>query len=160
MKHVSTFFLKIAVFLLGIPILVMCIFLVPEIANTVEQLLPDYPYLKYVVFVLLYGSVIPYYFALYQAFKLLRNIDRNLAFSQLSVRALKQIKYNAVAIMVLHLLVFPLFFIFAELDDAPGVIFVGLFVPVGAMVIAVFAAVLQRLLQEAIAYKEENELTV
>ncbi|MFE5729167.1 DUF2975 domain-containing protein, partial [Heyndrickxia sporothermodurans] len=33
MKRVSTLFLKIAVILIGIPILALCIFLVPKIAN-------------------------------------------------------------------------------------------------------------------------------
>lgn len=58
------------------------------------------------------------------------------------------------------MLVWPLFYIFAEVDDAPGVIFVGLVVPFTSMVIAVFAAVLQKLLQEAINIKSENDLTV
>jgi Protein of unknown function (DUF2975) len=54
----------------------------------------------------------------------------------------------------------PLFYIFAEVDDAPGVIFVGLVVPFASMVISVFAAVLQKLLKEAIDIKSENDLTV
>ena len=58
------------------------------------------------------------------------------------------------------MLVLPLFYLFAEIDDAPGVIFIGLVVPFASMVIAVFAAVLQRLLQEAIDIKSENDLTV
>ncbi|WP_407066435.1 DUF2975 domain-containing protein [Geobacillus sp. TFV-3] len=49
---------------------------------------------------------------------------------------------------------------FAEKDDAPGVIFVGLLVPFASFVIAVFAAVLQKLLQQAIEIKQENELTI
>ena len=48
----------------------------------------------------------------------------------------------------------------AELDDAPGVVIVGMISIFAPMVIAVFAAVLQRLLQEAITIKSENDLTV
>jgi hypothetical protein len=47
----------------------------------------------------------------------------------------------------------PFFYIFAELDDAPGVILIGMLFIFASMVIAVFAAVLQRLLQEAHRYK-------
>ncbi|MBP2242049.1 hypothetical protein J2Z40_002622 [Cytobacillus eiseniae] len=160
MKQVSTLFLKIAVILIGIPILVMCIFLVPEIGNVAAEMLPSFSYVKYFVFFVFYVSTIPFYFALYQAFNLLRYIDRNHAFSQISVNALKKIKYCAITISSLHVLILPLFYVFAEIDDAPGLIFVGLVVPFASLVIAVFAAVLQKLLQEAIDIKSENDLTV
>lgn len=160
MEKVTTLFLKIAVILLGIPVLAQCIFLVPELANLAAKMLPEFAFIKYLVFTVLDASAIPFYFALYQAFKLLRYIDKNIAFSSLSVKALKKIKYCAITISILHVLVWPLFFIFAELDDAPGVIIVGLVVPFASMVIAVFTAVLQKLLQEAINIKSENDLTV
>lgn len=48
----------------------------------------------------------------------------------------------------------------AERDDAPGIIVIGLIIIFASMVIAVFAAVLQKLLKEAIAIKSENDLTV
>ncbi|WP_026582667.1 DUF2975 domain-containing protein [Bacillus sp. J33] len=160
MKKVTTLFLKIAVFLLGVPVLALCIFLVPEIGNITEKLLPEFAFIKYLVSIVFYASAVPFYFALYQAFKLLRYIDKNKAFSELSVKALKKIKYCAIIISSLHVLVLPLFYLFAEKDDAPGVIFIGLVVPFASMVIAVFAAVLQRLLQEAIDIKSENDLTV
>lgn len=160
MKRGTTLFLKIADILIGIPVLALCIFLVPEIGNVAAKLLPEFAYIKYLVSIVFYASAIPFYFALYQAFKLLRYIDKNKAFSELSVIALKKIKHCAVTISTLQVLVLPLFYLFAEKDDAPGVIFVGLVVPFASMVIAVFAAVLQRLLQEAIDIKSENDLTV
>ncbi|WP_186578663.1 DUF2975 domain-containing protein [Aquibacillus kalidii] len=160
MKKVTTLFLKIAVIFLGVPVLALCIFLVPELSEIAVELLPDFTQIKYLVSIIFYGSAIPFYFALYQAFKLLRYIDKNKAFSQSSVQALKKIKICAITISVLHVLVLPLFYLFAEIDDAPGVIFVGLIVPFASMVIAVFAAVLQKLLQEAIDIKSENDLTV
>ncbi|GHI00119.1 DUF2975 domain-containing protein [Neobacillus kokaensis] len=160
MKKVSTLFLKIAVILIGIPVLALCIFLVPELANVTVKLLPNFAYIKYLVYAVFYASAIPFYYALYQAFKLLRYIDKNEAFSEISVKALEKIKYCAITISILHVLTLPLFYLFAENDDAPGVIFVGLVVPFASMVIAVFAAVLQKLLQEAIDIKSENDLTV
>ncbi|MEH7332058.1 DUF2975 domain-containing protein [Neobacillus drentensis] len=160
MKQVTTLFLKIAVILIGIPILALCIFLVPEIGNVAAKLLPEFAFIKYLVYAVFYASAIPFYFALYQAFKLLRYIDKNIAFTDLSVIALKKIKHCAITISALHVLALPLFYLFAEKDDAPGVIFVGLVVPFASMVIAVFAAVLQKLLKEAIDIKSENDLTV
>ncbi|MEK3854197.1 MULTISPECIES: DUF2975 domain-containing protein [Bacillales] len=160
MEKVTTLFLKIAVILLGVPILVLCIVLVPELGNVAGELLPEFAFIKYLVYIVFYGSTIPFYFALYQAFRLLRYIDKNEAFSDLSVIALKKIKYCAIIIAGLHVVVLPVFYLFAEIDDAPGVIFVGMVVPFASMVIAVFAAVLQKLLQEAIEIKSENDLTV
>ncbi|MFJ5791574.1 DUF2975 domain-containing protein [Lysinibacillus sp. NPDC093197] len=160
MKIATTLFLKIAVILMAIPVLVLCIFLVPELGELAAKLLPSFSAIKYIVSIIFYASSIPFYFALYQAFQLLRNIDQNKAFSELSVKSLKKIKYCAITISSLHVLALPLFYLFAEMDDAPGVIFVGLLVPFASMVIAVFAAVLQKLLQEAIDIKSENDLVV
>lgn len=160
MKSGSTLFLKIAVIFMGLPILALCIFLVPEIANFAAELYPDIAYLKYLVFIDLYAAAIPFYFALYQAFKLLSYIDKNKAFSELSVRALKNIKYCAIAISTIFAVGMPLFYLVAERDDAPGIILIGMVIIFASIVIAVFAAVLQRLLQEAINIKSENDLTV
>lgn len=160
MKQGSTFFLKTVVILIGIPVLAMCIFLVPKIGNFAAELYPDIAFIKYLFFINLYATAIPFYYALYQAFKLLSYIDKNNAFSELSVSALKNIKYCAMTISVLYVLGMPLFYLIAERDDAPGFIIIGMIMILASMVIAVFAAVLQRLLQDAIDIKSENDLTV
>lgn len=160
MERGSTLFLKIAIVLIGIPVLALCIFFVPWIANYTAELYPDHTYLKYLVFIDLYATAIPFYLALYQAFKLLGYIDRNQAFSELSVRVLKNIKYCAITISSLYVVGMPLFYLIAEKDDAPGVIVIGMVMVFASMVIAVFAAVLQKLLKEAIDIKSENDLTV
>ena len=107
----------------------------------------------------MYGAAVPFYFALYQAFNLLRYIDENTAFSELSVKALKNIKFCAITISGLYVLGLPLFrFIAKEVD--PPIVLMGLIIIFASLVIAVFAAILQRLLQEAINIKSENDLTV
>ncbi|SDN90202.1 DUF2975 domain-containing protein [Alkalicoccus daliensis] len=163
MKQGSTIFLKIALFLIGAPVLALCIFLLPQIAAEAAAQAEEGAALAYAVFGILtamYGSAIPFYFALYQAFKLLNYIDRNEAFSQISVTALKKIKYCAFLICGLYLAAMPFIYIIAEWDDAPGLILLGMVIPGASLVIAVFAAVLQRLLREAINIKSENDLTV
>lgn len=160
MERGTTLFLKAAVIVIGLPILALCIFAVPEIANYLVEMYPDHSYLKYLVYIVFYGAAIPFYVALYQAFKLLNYIDKNNAFSELSVRVLKNIKYCAIIISCIFVLGLPIFYLFAERDDAPGVIVIGMVLVFASMVIAVFAAVLQRLLKEAIDIKSENDLTV
>ena len=68
-------------------------------------------------------------------------IDKNKAFSGLSVRALKNIKYCAVTISIFYAAGMPVFYLMAEIDDAPGIIVIGLVIIFASMVIAVFAAV-------------------
>jgi hypothetical protein len=156
----ETLFLKLAVVLIGLPVLAMCIFVVPGIGNFAAALYPDMAYLKYFVFIDLYAAAIPFYLALYQAFKLLTYIDKNNAFSELSVKALKHIKNCAIAISIIYVAGMPLLYLMAERDDAPGIIVIGMVIVFASMVIAVFAAVLQKLLKDAIDIKSENDLTV
>ncbi|MFC5703272.1 DUF2975 domain-containing protein [Cohnella faecalis] len=160
MERGTTLFLKVSIFLIGIPIFALCLFLVPEIGNYAVELYPDAAYLKYLVFIDFYAAAIPFYFALYQAFKLLSYIDKNKAFSELSVRALKDIKYCAITVSTFYALGLPLFYLIAEAEDAPGIIVIGLVIIFTSIVIAVFAAVLQKLLKNAIDIKSENDLTV
>ena len=163
MKRSSTLFLKVAVIFIGIPVLAACLFLLPQIANEANEAADrgsDLAFVVYGLLMVMYVSAVPFYFALYQSFNLLSYIDKNQAFSQISVTALKKIKTCAIIMSGLYVVALPFVYIMAEVDDAPGLIIVGM-VPIFApMVIAVFAAVLQRLLQEAINIKSENDLTV
>ncbi|MCM3389903.1 DUF2975 domain-containing protein [Ureibacillus chungkukjangi] len=163
MKKGSTLFLKIAVIFIGLPVLAMALFLLPQIAgeaNEAAQRGSDVAYVVYGILLVMYISVVPFYFALYQSFNLLSYIDKNQAFSDFSVQALKKIKICAIIISGLYVLAVPLVFILAEIDDAPGLGIIALLFVFAPLVIAVFAAVLQRLLQEAINIKSENDLTV
>lgn len=158
MKHGSTLFLKIAVFLIGTPVFILCIVgLVSLVQNPVN---PEYAYILYPIVTGMFLTTIPFYFALYQAFKLLGYIDKNEAFSQFSVEALKKIKFCAITISGVYVLIMPFMFLLADKDDAPGVVVMGAVPIFASIVIAVFAAVLQRLLQVAIDIKSENDLTV
>ncbi|MGD6777995.1 MULTISPECIES: DUF2975 domain-containing protein [Bacillaceae] len=158
MKHGSTLFLKIAVFLIGTPVFILSIIgLVSLVKNPAN---PEYAYILYPIVTGMFLTTIPFYFALYQALKLLGYIDKNEAFSQFSVDALKKIKLCAITISGVYVVLMPFIFLLADKDDAPGAIIMGAVPIFASIVIAVFAAVLQRLLQVAIDIKSENDLTV
>jgi len=155
-KQSSTLFLKTVVWLIGLTVLAVCIFGLPYLIST--EFTGDFDY--GFVFLGLYVPAVPFFFALYQALKLLDNIDKNKAFSKKSVKALSNIKYCAFIISGLFAAGMPYVFYLADRDDAPGVAAVG-FVIVGAsFVIGTFAAVLQKLIQNAMDIKSENDLTV
>lgn len=158
MKRGSTIFLKLAVFLIGSPVLALGIYGLPWLANNPAN--PDYAHILYPIVIGMYVSVIPFFGALYQAFKLLSYIDKNQAFSELSVKSLQIIKFCAMTISGLYVVILPFVFLVADLDDAPGLVIVGMVPVFASLVIAVFAAVLQKLLQEAIDIKSENDLIV
>jgi hypothetical protein len=160
MQRGSTLFLKIAGFLLGLPVLAACFFAVPELSRLIFLRAPGSVFLQIVFRIGVYGSALVFFQALYQALILLTLIDRSQAFSDISVRCLKKIKITAVVISFLYVAQLPLLYLMAERGDAPGLLILGLVIIFASLVIAVFAAVLQRLLKDAIQYKTEVDLTV
>ncbi len=160
MEKGTTLFLKSVLIVMGLPILAFCILILPSIAKEILGYHPEYSTFIYAVLVVMYATAIPYYMALYQSFKLLNLIDANMAFSDLSVKALKNIKQCAYAISIMYTLIMPFFYILGEFDDAPGIILIGLTLIFASTVIAFFAAILQKLLKDAIEFKSENDLTV
>lgn len=158
MKHGSTLFLKIALFLMGAPVLALCIFGVVKLTTNIAN--PDYWYILYPGIAIMYLSVIPYFIALYQSFLLLTYIDKSNGFSSKSVKALNKIKYCAITFSSLYVMMLPFVFMAADKDDAPGLVIVGMVPVFASLVIAVFSAVLKRLLEEAINIKSENDYTV
>ncbi|WP_018392589.1 DUF2975 domain-containing protein [Bacillus sp. 37MA] len=159
MKRGSTFFLKGVIVLIGITVLALCIFWLPGIASRDAEANPETAYLQYPFLVCVYILSIPFFVALYQAFKLLSYIDRNKTFAELSVRALRYIKYCAITISILIVVGIIFVLIFIE-GDVAGVISLGLMCTFASSVIATFAAVLQKLLKDALDIKSENDLTV
>jgi hypothetical protein len=154
MKKGSTYFLRAAIFVIGGIVLALCIFVLPAGISS------DHTGYYRPILIGMYVPAIPFFIALYQALKLLNYIDKNTAFSELGVTALKNIKYCALIIAGMYALGMPYIYYAANRDDAPGVVAIGLVIVFASFVIAVFAAVLQKLLQNVIAIKSENELTV
>ncbi|EAZ86505.1 DUF2975 domain-containing protein [Lysinibacillus sp. FSL M8-0216] len=153
----ETLFLKIAVFLMGLPVFALCIWVVPRVALDTAQ---HSPVLTITALLGVYATAIAYFVALYTTIKLLSYIDQNIAFSELSVKALIKIKYCAIVISSVYVVGMPLIYYAAEVDDAPGLILIGMVIIGASFVVAVFAAVLQKLLKNAIDIKSENDLTV
>jgi hypothetical protein len=160
MKTGSTLFLRVTVLLMGLIVLTLCAFVLPVIYREWAGEYPDLAFLQYPVLVGLSATTIPFFIALHQTLRLLSYIDRNKAFSRASVIALKKIKYCALIISGLYVFAMPLVYRVADSEDAPGLMVMGMFFAFAPLVIAVFAAVVERLLGDAIAIKSENELTV
>ncbi len=107
-----------------------------------------------------YVASIPFFVGLYQAFKLLNLIDANKAFSQSAVNKLKNMKLAALSLIGFIALAMIFIRFFAQGDDPAGPTMLGILAVFAASVIATAAAVFQRLLQNAVDIKSENDLTV
>jgi len=160
MKKYSTLLLKIAVFLIGLPVLAACLYILPNIIIELFTMPPKGIFLLISIFIMLSGSVSFFFIALYQAYKLLNYIEKKEAFSNLSVNALSIIKKCAFVISGFYTAGLPILYLIAQLDDAPGVILIGLIIIFASVVIGIFAALLQEILKNAIEIKSENDLTI
>lgn len=160
MKRGSTHFLRLMIFLLGTGVLALCIFALPAMWKGGSAEFPTASKALLAIMVGMYVTAVPFFIALWQTLMLLRYIDQNKAFSDLSVKALRNIKYCAAVIAVLYIGGVPLLLPIAQADDAPGLMVFGAVIACAPIVVAVFAAVLERLLKNALDIKAENDLTV
>ena len=158
MKKGSTLFLKIVICLIAIGALTWLI-LFPQLEGRAANLdlisIYEDPLIIYT-----YIGATPFFVALFQAFRLLGHVDGNKVFSQSSVNAVRNIKYCAIAFSVFIVLGILYIRLFARGDDPAGVTALGIFTTFASLVIATAAAVFQRLLQNAVDIKSENDLTV
>src|SRR6267378_581431 len=157
MKRGSTIFLQAVILLLGVGVFALLLW-EPHVegVNAHATLFEMYfdPFIAYA-----YIGSIPFFVALYQAFKLLGYIRRNEIFSPRSVRALRTIKYCALAIIG-FVAVSVIFMIFGDRDDRPAGVFMRILITFPSIVIGTAAAVFERILQNAVDIKSENDLTV
>jgi len=159
MKRVSTVFLQVVIVLFGIGALALILW-EPHIEGrnaTATSLIDIYfkdPFLVYA-----YVATIPFFVGLYQAFKLFGYIRRNEIFSPAAVRALRIIKYCALAILG-FVVVSVIFMIGGDRDDRPAGTCRRILITLPSIVVATVAAVFERILENAVDIKSENDLTV
>ena len=158
MKRSSTIFLQFVVVLIGLAALAFLIY-EPLIEGrnahaTLYQVYFNDAFLAYVYF-----ASIPFFFGLYQAFKILAFVRHDAVFSPENVKALRTIKFCALA--TLGFAIVSLFFmVSADDDDRPAGLFLRILVSFPSIVVAAAAAMFERILQNAVDLKAENDLTV
>jgi hypothetical protein len=159
MKRISIIFLQAVIVLIGmVALTIMIRFPLSEGRAQNLDLLSIYsgPFILYV-----YTSSIAFFVALFKTFKLLGYIRQNKLFSLNSVKTLRSIKYCAIILSVLIVMAGVYIRIFHSKEDDPAgfiALCIGLtFISIaGATAVAVF----ERILQNAIDMKTENDLTI
>ena len=162
MNRSSTIFLQVVIVVIGIGALALLLW-EPHIegvnahATTLYEIYFDDPFLA-----LVYAGSIPFFVALYQAFKVLGYARQNKVFSPEAVKSLRTIKYCALAIIGFVVVeeIFILLMNNGDNDNPGAPILLGVLITVPSIVVAVAAAMFERILQNAVDIKSENDLTV
>ena len=124
-----------------------------NVRATLFQIYFKDPFLAYA-----YIASIPFFVALYQAFKVLGYAGQNKVFSLSAVKALGTIRSCAIAIIG-FVAVGEMFIMLGTSDDRAGGVFMGILISFGSVVIASAAAMFEGVLQNAVHIKSENDLT-
>ncbi len=159
MKKISTVFLQSVIVLIGIVALAILIRVpLTEGRATNLDLFSIYadPFILYV-----YAASIAFFISLYKAFKLLGYIGHNKVFSSNSVRTLRSIKYCAIVLSILIVAAGLFIRIFHSKEDDPaGFLAICIVTTFASIVVATAAAIFEKLLQNAVDMKSENDLTI
>lgn len=161
MKRSSTIFLQFVVVLIGAVALALLLW-EPHLEGRNANATLFQIYFQDPLLALVYTGSIPFFIALYQAFQVLGRVGRNEVFSPEVVKALRIIKYCAIAVIG-FVFVEELFILIMSGgdNDNPGApIFMGLLIVLPSIVIAVVASMFERILQNAVDLKSEHDLTV
>ncbi len=158
MKRTSTVFLQVVVVLIGIGALALLLW-EPHVEGVNAHATFFQVYLDPFI-ALVYAGSIPFFVGVYQAFKVLGYAGKNRVFSPAAVKALRTIKYCAITIIGFVVIEEVIIMLNHGSDDAAAGVFMGVLITFGSIVIATAAAMFERILQNAVDIKSENDLTV
>jgi hypothetical protein len=157
----TTLFLRTALLGAATIIALLSLWAVSDVYMHWAEDSPELSFWTYPIILVISASAATFCTAVFQIWKLLNLIDQNKAFTNASVKTMKNVKYCGFIISALFATWMPLVFHAAQNEDAPGMILIFGAIFVGIpFVIAIFAGVAQRLFQNAIDIKKENDLTV
>jgi hypothetical protein len=141
----SLIFFQVVIVLIGIGALAFMLW-EPHIEgrnahSTLFEIYFNDPFLAYA-----YIASIPFFAALYHAFKVFGYAGQNKLFSQATVKALRIIKYYAISIIG-FVAVGEIFIMLNSSDDSAGGVFMGILITFGSIVIAIASAKFERIVQ-------------
>ncbi len=146
MKSISAKILQVVVVLVGIAALAFLVW-EPQVEGrnahaTFFQIYFTDPFLAYV-----YISSVPFFLAIYQAFKTLGHVGRDSLFSPESLKSLRAIKYCALS-MIGFVVGGEIYITFGISEDRAGGVFMGLLVALGSIVMAAAASMFEGILKD------------
>ena len=159
MKRISIIFLKTVVVLIGIVVLAILIRVPLTEGRAANLNLFNIYFDPFILYG--YAASIAFFVSLYNVFKLLGYIGQNKAFSSNSVKSLKIIKYCAIVLSILIVIAGLYIKISHNKEDDPaGFLAICIMTTFVSIVVATTAAIFEKIMQNAIDMKSENDLTI
>lgn len=142
----SATFLKVIIFLVAIAVFTLCIYWMPVLTIKDIKAHPGGDYSLFPLLVCAYGICITFSCTLYQVYKLLTYIERNNAFSELSLKSLKVIKKCALTAIFFIVLMIISLKVISKItgDDPAGPISISLIGILATSIITAIVDVLQK----------------
>ena len=161
MKRSSTIFLQTVIVLIGIGALALLLW-EPHVEGRNAHATLFEIYFKDPLLAYAYIASIAFFVALYQTFKVLGYAGQNKVFSQAAVKSLRTIKFCAIAIIGFVVVgeIFIMSMNHRDSDNPGAPVFMGILITFPSIVVATAAAMFERVLQNAVDIKSENDLTV
>lgn len=160
-KKGSTLLLKVALVFMALFVLLLAVFALPSFYKSGLVEFPSIPNVILGIVIAMYAVTVPYFLVLWQSWKLLVFIDQNKGFSEYSIKAFRAIKIaSLIGGLILMIGFVPLLYPIAEAEDAPGLLVYGFLFACIPFVVSVFASLLEKLFQNALDMKSENDLTI
>ena len=158
LKRSSAAFLQTVIVLVAIAALALLLW-EPHLEGRNKHATPFEIYFKDPFLAYIYVSSIPFFTALFQAFKVLGYARRDNVISQAAVNAMRTIKLCAI-LFIGFVAGAILFIMFNGDDDRAGAVAMGILITLGSIIVATAAATFEGILQNAVDLKSENDLTV
>lgn len=153
MKKYATMMLRIILILITIFIVTLSV--IGMISLIKEPINALYSYILYPIVIFLYLSSVFIYLSFYQTNKFLKLLDNHKVISVDSISIMSKIKVYGLIFAIIYFIALPFFYLLADLDDAPGIIFIGLMMFIGGVIVSLFAEIITKLINEGL--KTNNE---
>lgn len=154
----SESFLKFVLVSLVIYISLIVFLVVPSMAEKMALSYSDFSALKVPGLVLVYLSLIPFYYASVEVWKILKMVEEDRVFTSKATKSLDAIKYAATVDALIY--TFALFGLAVLRLPFSSAYLTVIIACLGAIAIALFSSLIKKVMLKAIDYKEENDLTI
>ena len=158
MKKIKTNYLKIALGAILLIILFLELLVTFNLLSTFFK--QELYWQKILTYLGLYSAGILGILVVAWVNRILRLIDQDNPFSQQALKLVMGIKNMMLGIFLALSITLPMFYHIADVEDAPGVVLIGLGLAAIPLAGVTFVATVEKLLERVIHMKLENDLTV
>jgi hypothetical protein len=158
MKKIKTNYLKIALGAILLFILFLELLVTFNLLSTFFK--QELYWQKILTYLGLYSAGILGILVVAWVYRILRLIDQDNPFSQQALKLVMGIKNMMLGIFLALSITLPMFYHIADVEDAPGVVLIGLGLAAIPLAGVTFVATVEKLLERVIHMKLENDLTV